>query len=400
MVENIGNNENNENNDCENNGNNNNNKNNGNNNSSENDDGTKSIVLNLVKLSKEYDIVLIKYNQAQKDYINYLKTQSSTMSCSKYNSDSKEIDQACYDEIWKKAGCTTTGVVNASTDWAKGSTLNELINDSFSWATMTDTDHRNGCYGETTDTSVYSTATEPNYNINTEPLIDIKGAAFWGTETLSEGESTSVDECKALCSADASCTGATYNSDKAYCWIRSGEGSVNTGLPNDYAIIPENLKYLKVIQGLSEKLTSINDEVLQIMNKGNPLYSAQDMTRKKQTAILNLNYKKLTKEREKVEKTIKKYQDLNKSQNLGENFINKNYSTFITTVIILIILIILFIKFLPTQTVETIQQGGGLKNNTYILFLILIMSFITFLIWNKFLVGQNCPLLQKNIKKI
>ena len=75
MVENIGNNENNENNDCENNGNNNNNKNNGNNNSSENDDGTKSIVLNLVKLSKEYDIVLIKYNQAQKDYINYLKTQ-------------------------------------------------------------------------------------------------------------------------------------------------------------------------------------------------------------------------------------------------------------------------------------------------------------------------------------
>jgi hypothetical protein len=388
MVENSENNENNEN-----------SKNNQNNkNSGNDDDGTKSIVLNLEKLSKEYDIVLIKYNQAQKDYINYLKTQSSSMSCSKYNSDSKEIDQACYDEIWKKAGCTTTGVVNANSDWSKSQTFNGLIDDSFSWATMTDTDHRNGCYGTTTDTSVYSTATEPNYNINTEPLTDIKGASFWGTEQLSEGESTSIEQCKAMCSADASCTGATYNSDKAYCWTRSGEGSVNTGLPNDYAIIPENLKYLKIIQGLSEKLTSINDEVLQLMNKGNPLYSAQDMARKKQTAILNLNYKKLTKEREKVEKTIKKYQDLNKSQNIGENFINKNYSTFITTVIIIIILVILFIKFLPTQTVETIQQGGGLKNNTYILILILTMSFITFLIWTKFIVGQNCPLLQKNTK--
>ena len=371
-----------ENNNCTNN---NKNKNNGNN-SSENDDGTKSIVLNLVKLSKEYDIVLIKYNQAQKDYINYLKTQSSSMACKKYNSDSKEIDQACYEEIWKKSGCTTTGAVDASTDWAKGSTLNGLIYDAFLWATMTDTEHRNGCYGSTTDTSVYSTATEPNYNINSEPLIDIKGATYWGTEKLSEGESTSIDECKAMCSADASCTGATYNSDKAYCWTRSGEGSVNTGLPNDYAIIPENLKYLKVIQGLSEKLTSINDEVLQIMNKGNPLYSAQDMSRKKQTAILNLNYKKLTKEREKVEETIKKYQDLNKSQNQGTIFINQNYSTFIMFVIIVIILVILFIFFLPSiQNTQVIQEGGSLKNNMYFLIFILIFITITIIIWNKIL---------------
>ncbi len=60
------------------------------------------------------------------------------------------------------------------------------------------------------------------------------------------------------------------------------------------------------------------------MNKGKPLYSEQEIQRKQQTATLNRNYKKLVKEREKVEKTIKKYQDLNKSQNYGEIFINKN----------------------------------------------------------------------------
>ena len=244
------------------------------------DDGTKSIVLSLETLSKEYDTVLIKYNQAQKDYINYLKTQPTNMACSKYNADSKEIDQACYDEIWRKSGCTTTGAINASSDWSKSQTLNGLIYDSFLWATMTDSQHRQGCYGTTTDTSVYSTATEPNYNINAEPLTSIKGTTFWGSEKLNEGEATSIEQCKAMCAADSSCTGATYNPDKAYCWTRKGEGSINASIPNDYAIIPENLKYLKVIQGLSEQLTTINDKILQIMNKGHPLYSEQDIKRK------------------------------------------------------------------------------------------------------------------------
>jgi hypothetical protein len=350
-------------------------KNNDNNNND--DDGTKSVVLSLEKLSKEYDIVLIKYNQAQKDYINFLKTQSSNMSCSKYNSESKEIDQACYDEIWKKSGCTTTGVVSADSDWAKDQTLNGLIYDSFLWATMTDSQHRDGCYGTTTN---FNTATEPNYNINSEPLTDIKGATFWGSNKLNEGEASSIEECKAMCSADQSCTGATYNLDKAYCWTRTGDGAISVGMPNDYAIIPENLKYLKVIQGLSEKLESINQEILKTMNKGEPLYSQQEIIRKQQTSVLNHNYKKLIKERKKVEKTIKKYQDLNQSQNEGEIVITKNYSAFIMSVIVFLIIVFLFIKILPAT--QSIQQGGGLKNNTYIFIFIIIL--ITFIIWNKY----------------
>jgi hypothetical protein len=261
------------------------------------DDGTKSIVLSLETLSKEYDTVLIKYNQAQKDYIDYINIQS----------------------------------------------------------------------------------TEPNYNINSEPLTAIKGTTFWGSEKLNEGKATSIEQCKAMCSADASCSGATYNPDKAYCWTRKGEGSINTSIPNDYAIIPENLKYLKVIQGLSEQLTSINNKILKTINKGEPLYSEQDIKRKQQTVILNENYKKLMKEREKVEKTIKKYQDLIETQNQGELFINKNYTTYIFLILVILIAIFLFIKFLPNT--PTIQQGGSLKNNTY--FFIFILILIVFIIWNK-----------------
>ena len=152
-------------------------------------------------------------------------------------------------------------------------------------------------------------------------------------------------------------------------------------MPNDYAIIPENLKYLIIIQGLSEKLTSINQKILTTINKGEPLYSQQDIQRKQQTQVLNENYKKLTKERERVEKTIKKYQDLNSAHNQGEIVITKNYSTFIALVIVFLIIVCIFIKFLPNT--PTVQQGGSLKNNTYILVFIII--FITFIIWNKIL---------------
>lgn len=274
-----------------------NNKNNKNNDNNSTDDGTKSIVLSLETLSKEYDTVLIKYNQAQKDYIDYLKKQSK----------------------------------------------------------------------------------DPNYNINSDPLTSIKGTTFWGSEKLKEGKATSIEQCEAMCSANTLCSGATYNPDKAYCWTRKGEGSINSSIPNDYAIIPENLKYLKVIQGLSEQLTNINDKILKTINKGYPLYSDQDIKRNQQTAILNENYKRLLKEREKVEKTIKKYQDLVETQKQGVIFINKNYTTYIFLIVIILIIIFLFIKFLPDT--PTIQQGGSLKNNTY--FFVFIIILISFIIWNK-----------------
>jgi hypothetical protein len=335
-----------------------------------NDDGSKSVVLSLATLSKEYETVLIKYKQAQKDYIDYLKSQSTNMACSKYSSDSTGIDQDCYNEIWKKAGCNTTGKNDANSDYSKSQTLNGLIYDSYLWATMTDSTHRDGCYLSTTDSSDYSTATEPNYNINAEPLTEIKGATFWGSSKLDEGDATSLDQCKAMCSSDALCSGATYNPDKAYCWTRQGEGAIKTGMVNDYAIIPANLKYLKVIQSLSEKLTNINSEILKTINKGKPLYSNQEIEIKQQTINLNRNYKKLIKEREKVEKTIKKYQDLNAEQNHGEIFINKNYTKYFLLIVIIFILVFVFIKFLPNSS--TIQEGGNLNNNTYLYIFVII----------------------------
>ena len=106
-----------------------------------------SITMDLENLKQEYSNLLIQYKSAVADYVNYLNVQSQ-QPCGPYTSNSKGIDQKCYEHIWSKAGCGAGNVQpNASTSWAQGQTLNGLINDSWLWATMTDYTHRMGCYG-------------------------------------------------------------------------------------------------------------------------------------------------------------------------------------------------------------------------------------------------------------
>ena len=109
-------------------------------------DQETSISMDLENLRQKYSNLLIQYKGAVADYVNYLNVQAQ-QPCGNFTSNSKGIDQKCYDYIWSKAGCTTTGITNANTDWAKNQTLNGLIQDSWYWATWGDYQHRMGCYG-------------------------------------------------------------------------------------------------------------------------------------------------------------------------------------------------------------------------------------------------------------
>jgi len=57
----------------------------------------------------------------------------------------RKVSPECYQKIWKDAGCTTTSWLD---DWRRNATKDELIRDSKLWATMTDTAHKKGCYGD------------------------------------------------------------------------------------------------------------------------------------------------------------------------------------------------------------------------------------------------------------
>ena len=63
-----------------------------------------SDVLNLESFNTEYKNLLIEYELAVSNYVNYLK-QEAKQPCGEYTGDSKGISQECYNDIWKKSGC-------------------------------------------------------------------------------------------------------------------------------------------------------------------------------------------------------------------------------------------------------------------------------------------------------
>ena len=395
-----------------------------------------SIVLNLESLTTEYDTVLLQYNQVQTDYVNYLGTQSTA--CNSYNSNSTNINQECYNDIWAKSGCTTTGFVNANTSWAQSQTLYGLIKDSWYWATLTDSQHRQGCYGnnasniipigttmsgpwigtpiqvqaikplnggnvymieqgiytkmvlesdaqawdQTSGTARYYTGhindfsadkwdtyndagsnyilnLSPNYNILKQPLSYIKGQAFLGSGSLNTTQNISnVNDCKALCSSTNSCTGATFNNSNNTCSLRTGEGDTIPSSTNSYAIIPENIRYLNILNKLNKKLTDINQKIIQSINQNQPFYNNINKIENNKTEILKQNYEKLNREQIKIHKLLKDSQDLDEAQTQGTILINRNYYFFVFLLIIIIISIIILIKLSSSSKSASTQSSS------------------------------------------
>jgi hypothetical protein len=531
-----------------------------------------SIALDLETLSANYKSLLTKYKQAVLDYTDNLNTESARP-CAKYGPDNTGIDQACYEEIWKNAGCTTTGKVNANSDWASKQTLNGLILDAWYWATYTSNDHRQGCYGTTegspyyilgigtdgklymrkglesdwsqvndntandlasvctgndgkmiiastkakkvfykdtydaskwndtkdsccilsiamgqdgtlvgvgtdnklyskpnlngswsktasegefiksiciapdgsifcignndavfkknsyknlasqswqymgnntccvkaitiapdgtfigvgTDNklyikdsyknlnigwkgpyknsccvvgittianpnyngSIFSTAKSPNYKINAPSLTNIKGQTFWGTSGIKEAVSRSVQECSALCSSTDKCTGATFNPDKQYCWIRKGEGSTMPGLTNDYAIVPKSTQLLKIVESLNNELTITNRKMQSKIDEVYGIYGEQVKNRFDKNYSLINQYDNLNAERKKIDDVIKEYQTLEETENEMGLFITKNYYLFfIFFIVVLFAAIILAMLSLDPNTSSAVVSN-------------------------------------------
>ena len=209
----------------------------------------KASIIDLEKLKIDYTLQLNAYKQAIANYDSFLQ-QNAGRPCASYSANSKGISQACYNDIWKKSGCGTGNVIpNASGRWQQSQTMNCLISDSWSWATITDSKHRNGCYG--LNNKNYNTTTAPNYNINGPQLTTMQGKAFWGSGSVSVSTGGTLQQCQALCSATANCSGATYNPTsrgQPICYFRTGQGNVAPSLNTDVAIIPEAQKYLLIIE--------------------------------------------------------------------------------------------------------------------------------------------------------
>jgi hypothetical protein len=236
---------------------------------------------------------------------------------------------------------------------------------------------------------LYNTQTEPNYNINEQPLETLKDRSFWGSSSIAVNNSGTLQDCVASCSNTPGCSGATYNGvdhKEPICSLRSGDGTIVTaGLPNDYAIVPKGKMLLMIVDNINEKLTQLNKKILDKINNLKPMYNDYNQKRGLKGSELLNQYNILTEERNKIKETIKHYKTLNETQIQSDISTNQNYYSFLLLVALVIAIITILYKITSPATQSssmTTQTGGGFTFDIFY-FLMVIIVLIIIYFYNK-----------------
>jgi hypothetical protein len=297
-------------------------------------DKSDSMALNLESLNKEYKNLLIEYEQAVANYVNYLK-QELNQPCSEYKANNKDSSQDCHGKDNKK----------------------------------------------------YNTSTSPNYNINKPQLTSVKGTAFWGTSALSQSKVTTVEQCQALCSNTTGCSGATYNETTTLCSLRKGDANIVAGSPTDYSIVPKSQSLLKIVQNINNKLTQVNEKIQKISPSVEIKLNLEAEQRLTANNDLIEQYKNLVIERTKIQNMLNEYQTLDQQQIEGNIYISQNYYSFILLMILAILFVFLLYKFY-TPSVESsttyIQSGGQLGTSAYYIIFGIFLLILLLTCYNKY----------------
>jgi hypothetical protein len=230
--------------------------------------------------------------------------------------------------------------------------------------------------------SNYNQMPKPNYNIQAQPLVTVNNSAYWGTSGVGQINSTTLQECQAMCSSTNGCTGATFNDGT--CFLRGGNSTLTAASDTEVAILPKGQQLLSVIQNIDIQLTEINTQIQNKTNNGQPLYETQTQERRSQTQNLISQFIQLTEERNKLDEMVGEYQTLDKEQTQGDIMINQNYYSFLLLLALAIIIIIALYLFNGSNTTPSsnsdniLQTGGKLGSNAYYLvFGIILLMFIT-----------------------
>lgn len=183
-----------------------------------------------------------------------------------------------------------------------------------------------------------------NVNYDKDHYVQLKGRVFWGSYGLSQSSSNSVKDCENMCLNNKSCSGATFDLNKKFCYIRSGDGSISSGTENEYAIV-SNYKYnLSNLQILNDKLIDLNQEINNLINNSDVYVKQLNNTKNIQQNELLNNYKILLDEKRKINEMIEEYEEIDKSYNDTHLVVERNNGIFNMWIILAIIVLIITLK--------------------------------------------------------
>jgi len=181
---------------------------------------------------------------------------------------------------------------------------------------------------------------------NSNTFMEIPGQAFWGTGPLSSVDTSHINtiiECTAYCKTNPQCSGATFRSANNTCFLRTGQAATIPSSASDNALIPQEKALVLNIQQLNSQLTTVNDQILNIINTNAPLYAELSWARNGQEEILLEQYRKLNQEREHVDMQMQTFDNLQKVEMQSGLLTNSNYYSYLIWLILLGCALMLFL---------------------------------------------------------
>ena len=322
-------------------------------------DNIKSAVIRVKALQQEYDVILQQYQESVKNLINYLENDN-TNPCRNYTKTSIGISQQCYEKIWGDQGCTNFTQLDANSTWVKAQTLDNLVNNSFTWATSTDNTSRATCYGNSTK---FTTNTNPIYP-DTILFNVLKGKTWWGTSGLKEGTVSTQKECEDMCANTAQCSGATFNPVQRYCWARKGIAPITAGKDHEYAlIITSKQEMLSTIRNLNQQLLDLNNKITIELQNINPELIKQYNAKASIQQQLNVSYDELLEQNVALQEDLDENYSLEQEENNQTLFVNKESLYF--KLWILLTFIIVFITITQIIGGNISSTNNFVSNNIY-----------------------------------
>lgn len=199
----------------------------------------------------------------------------------------------------------------------------------------------------------YITTLQSTSNSTNTSFTALKGRTWWGTQGVAEGIADSQDQCEAMCAKSSVCTGATFNPVKRYCWARGGDGRLTPGQDDDYALVPQQRAALTNMKGLNDKLISLNNEIMTIVQDQQPQVEAQKQEQNNKYVKLSDSYQHLLEQKVAMEKQLQEYNSIEEdyeNQNLYATQQNMAYSNW--TIIAIAVVIITIKKMYGSSSVS------------------------------------------------
>jgi|LauGreSBDMM110SN_4_FD.fasta_scaffold66542_1 hypothetical protein len=214
-------------------------------------------------------------------------------------------------------------------------------------------------------------------------MVAIPASTYWGTRGISSNNSSTLQQCQALCASTRGCSGATFNpstNGSPLCSLRAGESAISSGLPNDYAIISQGKHLLGIVESINQQLRDINQQIQVKTAEGDSFYDVQEKERKVNTTDLVNQFIQLSEERNKITEFVKDYENLEHQEKESNIMVTKNYYNYLLLVVKVILIIIIlygmntYISYLDTS----IFNDGGVS---YFFIFGLILFILTILLF-------------------